>query len=354
MLANLASFRQSFSALSTPAGQGLIGGMGLAGTSGAAVGAAGLTAAVAAVGAAFLALRRATDEVVNSFSRAAGLWARVAVGGGMAAGWQVQRANIAGIIGVSEQEVMRLGVAFKELADRTRYSSHVLAQSVPELTKAMWDWRVMVLDVRALFAQFGSVLSPVVSEFAQFVSGVVKFVSVMGGFKFVANELKTIFELVLKPMEVGAVGLMAFNTALIAVVETVQWALENLKTMPMRVFTSGGSPAGLAALVGMPSSPVSGGFPKTSEALKLFGEMIRLLFQGAQGGMPGMVPDIHRLPGSPWERMGLVIGLGGGGANYARDTAHNTKRTADLLSKISGTIIPRGGALDAQPLHQSP
>jgi hypothetical protein len=38
-----------------------------------------------------------------------------------------------------------------------------------------------------------------------------------------------------------------------------------------------------------------------------------------------------RLPASAWEKMGLVIGTGAG-ANYAKDTAANTKRIAEILS----------------------
>lgn len=41
--------------------------------------------------------------------------------------------------------------------------------------------------------------------------------------------------------------------------------------------------------------------------------------------------DTKRLPTSAWEKMGLVIGSGVG-VNYARDTAANTKRIAEILS----------------------
>ena len=45
-------------------------------------------------------------------------------------------------------------------------------------------------------------------------------------------------------------------------------------------------------------------------------------------------PQMRQLGASAWEKMGLVIG-GGGATNYAKDTAHNTKRANNLLETIS-------------------
>ena len=64
--------------------------------------------------------------------------------------------------------------------------------------------------------------------------------------------------------------------------------------------------------------------------------------------IPGNLPNIKspqassmRMPSSQFERMGLVIGTGPG-ANYAKDTANNTKRAVTLLEHIMNAVAPRG------------
>ena len=52
---------------------------------------------------------------------------------------------------------------------------------------------------------------------------------------------------------------------------------------------------------------------------------------------------MKQLPASSWEKMGLVIG-GGGGANPAMQTAHNTKSMAQDMKKLVSYLARGGGA----------
>ena len=72
---------------------------------------------------------------------------------------------------------------------------------------------------------------------------------------------------------------------------------------------------------GWPVEKAFGAFQKWRDGIidKLFGEA------------PSPETSARRLQTSSWERMGLVLGAGGG-QNYAKDTAANTKRIAEILS----------------------
>lgn len=72
-------------------------------------------------------------------------------------------------------------------------------------------------------------------------------------------------------------------------------------------------------------------FKGVLENLPFVGGTMKKAFAGLSGGMETPEASTKRLPASAWEKMGLVIGTGAG-ANYAKDTAANTKRIAEILS----------------------
>ena len=80
------------------------------------------------------------------------------------------------------------------------------------------------------------------------------------------------------------------------------------------------------------------------------------LFEGTKKGFEGLTKQIDnfwngasnkkapepqaqmkQMPASSWEKMGLVIG-GGGGTNYAQQTAKNTEKSNSLLGKIANAL----------------
>ena len=72
-------------------------------------------------------------------------------------------------------------------------------------------------------------------------------------------------------------------------------------------------------------------FKGVLENLPFVGGTMKKAFAGLGGGVDTPEASTKRLPASAWEKMGLVIGTGAG-ANYAKDTAANTKRIAEILS----------------------
>lgn len=61
------------------------------------------------------------------------------------------------------------------------------------------------------------------------------------------------------------------------------------------------------------------------------------------GAAPAPLSFMKQLPASSWEKMGLVIG-GGGGSNPAMQTAHNTKSMAQDMKKLVSYVARGGGA----------
>ena len=84
----------------------------------------------------------------------------------------------------------------------------------------------------------------------------------------------------------------------------------------------------------------------------------QLALKMAQIAMP-KAPEVpistERMPASAWEKMGLVIGQGGG-VNYARKTAESTAKSAQHLEKIANAIggVPRTGQQQFDSLQNHP
>lgn len=95
--------------------------------------------------------------------------------------------------------------------------------------------------------------------------------------------------------------------------------------------------------------------------VKVLGSIVNLMIRhsvlfsiarmiGKDGGSAGApTSSYNRLASSAWERMGFVVGQGG--ANYAAQTASNTKRMAALMEKLVSKFSTQdnGGRTFAQP-----
>jgi hypothetical protein len=83
--------------------------------------------------------------------------------------------------------------------------------------------------------------------------------------------------------------------------------------------------------------------------------MGRTFFGANNDNAPSPGVDPHRLPGSTFERMGLIIGAAGSPEAHLRGINHHTKRTADYLEKLlkSGGGLIRSGARDTDPAYHS-
>jgi hypothetical protein len=89
-------------------------------------------------------------------------------------------------------------------------------------------------------------------------------------------------------------------------------------------------------------------FPGIATILKLGGGLL-------MPKAPGVPISTERMPASAWEKMGLVIGQGGG-TNYARKTAEGTTKSAQYLEKIANAVggVPRTGQQQFDALQNHP
>lgn len=81
--------------------------------------------------------------------------------------------------------------------------------------------------------------------------------------------------------------------------------------------------------------------------------LAKLLKVDLKTAVPNATASPNRLQGSAWERMGLVIGVGGGG-NPAAETARNTKQTVMWLQKMAHLLEVLNVASDAVAMPLSP
>jgi hypothetical protein len=63
--------------------------------------------------------------------------------------------------------------------------------------------------------------------------------------------------------------------------------------------------------------------------------------------------SIERLPAAAWEKMGLVVGQGGG-MNHARETARNTKNLVTVATAILMKLPSQGTVTTNNPFGKTP
>jgi len=82
--------------------------------------------------------------------------------------------------------------------------------------------------------------------------------------------------------------------------------------------------------------------------------MVDMLGKGGTSGMPAPQQWMKQLPASAWEHMGLQISQIGGGNNYMKDTAKNTKDAVKYLSQMAKSAIIGNGNFGMAATHNNP
>lgn len=273
-LAILASFRQGFTGLNSPGGQRMLGSMGLPQGQGAAAAITGVaTGAAIALGLALKGLKAVVNETISAFENGRKVYAKALQTGGMPLSYVVQRGAIANALGISEKEAEQYGTAFYKLAQKFQHSSAIIASTSPELASVSYEFSALKQELVALWSVVANALAPAIRDMlSQLRSAIASVADVLRG--------------------MGPLIAAGFRAA-------IETALTQLL-----------GPA-ISAAIGAAMSSI----PKT---------------QGAgTSEVPGMA---QRMIGSAWERMGLVIGSAGG-TDYAKQTAANTKRIADAITR---------------------
>jgi len=243
---------------------------------------------LAALAATLLSLRRA----IKSANEAAELYAKTLQSGGLPLGFVSWRSSLASILGVSEDEVLSFAKAVDGLGERVKESTDIIARNAPELAKTSWEMRMLKLEWQAFWSEFAAAMSPVLLQILRAISAF------------------------LKPFTMAA--------ELINKLSEAKRYAQDLKLQ---------------------------GYEKWADLLPEGGikDFIKEWITQSREELskaPKPIAWSRRLPGSDWERKGLVLGgfgmAGGVGIEEpSKQTANNTKQIAKSVRTIV-TILTGG------------
>lgn len=150
------------------------------------------------------AMVSAIQALTNALNRAAALYAKQLQSGGLPGGFIAQRAGLAGIIGVSEDQVWQYGDAVKYLNQRLSFSAKINAETNRSVTGAAWSMRILGEDFKALAMIAANSLAPEIRKVATLMH------SLMAGLgpiivKGIVQIFKSAFEVGLK-MVAGSIA----------------------------------------------------------------------------------------------------------------------------------------------------
>ena len=245
--------------------------------------------AAAGLRVAFEGLKRAVRDTMAEYDHARRLYAKVAQSGGMASGFVINRAALSEIIGVSEEQVYQYGMAVSYLNEKLAFSTKIFNDTNPTLTATAWEFQVLKKDVQATFAVMANEAAPALQRFTKELEHLV----------MVANLFHV------PQVAAGAAG----------------GAMKGLLSTGLNLMLGGGVIAGMLAKYGIAVAASGGSRNDVDKA-------------------PPLPTSINRLPSSAWEKMGLVLGMGT--QDPAKQTAANTKKTAENTSKLINLLLPRG------------
>ena len=233
---------------------------------------------LAALAATLLSLRRA----IKSAKEATELYAKTLQSGGLPLEFVSWRSSLASILGVSEDEVLSFAKAVDGLGERVKESTDIIARNAPELAKTSWEMRMLKLEWQAFWSAFAAAMSPVLLQILRDISAF------------------------LKPITMAA-----------ELINMLSEAKRNAQDLKLQGYEK------LADL--LPEGGIKG-------FIKEWITQSREELSKA----PEPIAWSRRLPGSDWERKGLVLGgfgmAGGVGIEEpSRQTANNTKQIVTIL-----------------------
>jgi hypothetical protein len=269
---------------------GAVAGSSLAGPMGAGIGAMAMGAtgpigiAIGGAVAALSAFKYAIQETIKAYDQARQMYAKQLMSGGMARGFIVRQSQLADVLGVGENQVMQFGTAIGFLGHQLEFSTRTLTRTNSTLTATSWHIKIMEQNFKAMWAETASNAAPAIISLVDAISSLAKVAT------FAQSEIPKIKKSVMDFMLSGKIG-----------------ALWKLDAKIEKWFDSK-----ILKTIKAPDVPVS----------------------------------INRLPASSWEKMGLVLGQGGGN-DYQKKTADATSKAVVILAKILLKMAPGRGQTPA-------
>ena len=233
---------------------------------------------LAALAATLLSLRRA----IKSANEAAELYAKTLQSGGLPLEFVSWRSSLASILGVSEDEVLSFAKAVDGLGERVKESTDIIARNAPELAKTSWEMRMLKLEWQAFWSAFAAAMSPVLLQILRDISAF------------------------LKPITMAA-----------ELINMLSEAKRNAQDLKLQGYEKWADLLPEGGIKGFIKEWITQSREELSKA-------------------PEPIAWSRRLPGSDWERKGLVLGgfgmAGGVGIEEpSRQTANNTKQIVTIL-----------------------
>jgi len=247
---------------------------------------------LAALAATLLSLRRA----IKSANEAAELYAKTLQSGGLPLGFVSWRSSLASILGVSEDEVLSFAKAVDGLGERVKESTDIIARNAPELAKTSWEMRMLKLEWQAFWSEFAAAMSPVLLQILRDISAF------------------------LKPITMAA-----------ELINKLSEAKRNAQDLKLQGYEKWADLLPEGGIKGFIKEWITQSREELSKA-------------------PEPIAWSRRLPGSDWERKGLVLGgfgmAGGVGIEEpSKQTANNTKQIVTILRQFLQAPLAAPGFL---------
>ena len=267
--ATLFSTRQTFSAMNTEKGQGMMAKLGMNGIGGAAMATGALVGGATALGIAFTALKKTVEGAGDAIKKGFNLYTGAAQAG-LNTGFYTQRQTAANVLGIqgNPNQVFMFGKAVQYVMERTSQANKILSQTARPLAGVEMNFRILKLDMDALYASIAVKAAPALNNL----------INVMDLFVITATKMS------------GAVQLLGRSA--------------------------------ISAFIA--NHPILGGLAKMAGyAGSVMGK----------GGTPPMMPTMKQLPAATWEHMGLMIGGSGNNpaAQTAKNTGQMVKILAAMM-----------------------
>ncbi len=224
------------------------------------------------------ALTKTIKNLNDALERARKLYAS-ALTTGLGLQFTTKRNLLSDVIGVSEKDVLQFGQAIQFIGPRLQTASDVLAKTAPNLAATAYSIKILELDLASLFALIVSDLSPAIRKTTTLLSELIK------GFERFHQIIANMSEVLLKTL-----------------IETLPAGLREL------------AEATLNLIKAIPDS----------------------------GPAPNPVSYMQQIHASALEHMGLIVGGLGGATDFAAQTAQNTKKTAEAVTKIAQKVAGGG------------
>lgn len=319
----------------------------MGGGAGAAGAAAGgyVAVAMAALTAVMAGLNKTIEKMNEQIRQARAQYAKQLMSGGMPGAFTQQRSSLANILGVSERDVFAFGNAVAYVSEMTKISNAVLAENTRVLAATSWHQAALGQSMDAAWSEVAATFAPVIQKASDLVRQLVDFATesgiVAGAFQAMADGM----QIVIKAFEFTGVVMAGVVFAIASVREAFVTMLYHIHIAIVNMAAKIG-----VELSGPDGNDVVAAHKAANSAKKNLDEKWDKFNNWKPDEAPGAMASSKRMASSPWERMGLVLGIGGAG-NYQKQTADNTKRMAKILEQMHNR---GGGVAGLAPMHAAP